>query len=668
MGTVISQDQKSKSLAQIISEQCDVKLYIKETTNTDSTTEKTYKATLQIFKKDADDKIAEYELSDEDITKLKDSGYAHNVVDSFTKLPDKNFFDQFINTPKQRQKEQEKNDAIFKVNINNETCTLEAANRKFIEIAKLNKQSVKFLKLKTIEIFNKNLIDKTLIQVKTDIDAAVTRKPEIHWAITAILVTTVMVGFIALTIGVGTILPNIILPHSAFLHFMITSEISSGSNVLQLGIQNLGKATPYLLGAGGTITATFFLLKILKKFKLFEKDNKILKTINNCLDEIQRIEDKYLVSGTTNAILNGVLLALLATMGLILFITTNPLHLHFLSNLTHLANIHPLSASTLSIINTIEGTLAYPTGVLLVISGITQLMQSIQDLYEAYKSNDSKRKKEAWLNIGYSATTIAAGLLTISALINSPLMYAINLVSFACAFKFAKDQLNKAKKRAAEAKLVKINDIKIDEYLDEKFKLTQDEINAKYKEIMDYNEKQIAAWIKGRIDSTTNKEKKQFLKIIANDNHEKIKFYIYVEEIYLSSIQKVLDFGSSLNPELVLKVLNSLGSDSQNEKQELLNEIQAKLKFRKKIEWYKTWGLYGPQIVIPFAMLIGGNKSIVGSKVASGVKFGYNSGMGLSSFGDAIVNVSPERRNISPPLEGKELNLTGEIIKAKTTA
>ena len=73
-------------------------------------------------------------------------------------------------------------------------------------------------------------------------------------------------------------------------------------------------------------------------------------------------------------------------------------------------------------------------------------------------------------------------------------------------------------------------------------------------------------------------------------------------------------------------------------------------------------GLYGPQIVIPFAMLIGGNKSIVGSRIASGVKLGYNAGMGLSSFGDAIVKVSPERRNVSPPLEGNELDINEGIF------
>jgi hypothetical protein len=646
----ITATKPTKSLDKVITDQCDVKLYIEETSK-DSTTEKTYNVSLQIFKQNNQEKIAEYNLTEKDIKE----------IESPTKLPHgltgekENFFDQFINKGLKnitQNREEKQKSATYDIKFDKKLFwEKELKNKIFKDAIKLNDKSVNFLKSKTIEIFNKNLIDKTVTQVKTDISDAVNAKPKIHWAVTAILVTTVLVGFIALTIGVGTLLPNIILPHSAFLHFMITSQIGNGSNVLQLGIQNLGKATPYLLGVGGAITATFFLLKVLKKFKMFERDNKILKTIGDCLDEIQRIEGKYLVSGTTNATLNGILLTLLASV-------------FILASISNIAHIHLLSASSLSIINTVEGTLAYPTGVLLVISGITQLLQSIKDLYEAIKSKDAKRKKEAWLNIGYSVTTILAGLLTISGLINSPLMYAINLVSFACAFKFSKDQLNKAKQRAAEAKLVELKEIKIKEYLDEKFKLNQDEINAKYKEIMTYDKQKIEAWIKDRIDSTTNEDKKIFLNKIKNCNLEKIQFYIYVEEIYLASIQKVIDFGSSLNPELVLKVLNSLGDKSEENKQQLLNEIQNKLASKKTIEWLKTWGLYGPQIVIPFAMLAGGNKSIVGSKVASGVKFGYNLGMGFSSFGDAIINFSPERRNIAPPLEGTEIDLNKNIIPA----
>ena len=669
MCTKVEKTAKDRDLSVLISEQCDVELVVSKKTD-----EKTYKVALKIFKKGTQEEIITYDLSKEDIKKL---GH-ENTKYGLTKT--KTFFEKVLKKSYEQQGAERLSTASYRVIFKeNKTPLLwiddtRKKSDNFEDTFELDQINQDFLKSKTIEIFNKSLIDKTLKHVTGALDAEIRKEKEskVNPIITAVLVSTLFLGFFALTIGIGTFLPTVVLPHSPALYLLC------GSSSLHLGIQNLNMATPYLLGLGIPVIALTILLFRLKNKtdffkkgfktidsknphlknldKIIRKTNKkiipTLQVIESYLNEIKRLEDTYLLSGTSNAILNGILLSILGTI----FITT--------LILSH-NNLH-IPLSTLSAIHTIESCIGYPAGVLLVLSGYTQSTASVTEFKNAIKSNDKKAQVKAILNIVYSVTTLLAGILTIINLINSPGMYGINFICFICATAFSIKMLIDIIKRYKE-----IDSKDKEKYLREKFILTKEEVDKKYKEIKKMKKIDVEKWIEKRIKTSTNEDKKKhwisqlaaIQKIeIADKKLEEIKLQIYIEEIYLASIQKIVNFGSLLNPQLVLKALKHLSNEEAVKVDDLFNEVKKELFKKMVIKGFLT-GLYASQFAAPALILSAGNKALVGKNIASRVLCSYNLGMGGTSFLDAFVNANPNNRNVSPQTESQDVDLNKDLLK-----
>ena len=250
-------------------------------------------------------------------------------------------------------------------------------------------------------------------------------KPNANKTYVKLLLTALTIGLLAGIIGVGAILPHFGIPY-----------------LTQLAIPGIpiSIAIP-LIGIGLTTFSLYAALKIAAKKSEKAKDY---------LDAIGLLKSNLFLESNLNDIINTALFILM-----------------------------PLTMIHAPWFPTLLGCLAYPTGALLIASGIYQLGESITSLINNRKIKDNKEMMVSMLNILCSISVIAMGLLTAAGLINSPITIAVMGIFGGLMVSVNAYNLKKSYDQYKEVKKIDVENAEdIFNFLKNKLSLDSDEIKS----------------------------------------------------------------------------------------------------------------------------------------------------------------------------------------------
>ncbi|NGX48524.1 MAG: hypothetical protein K940chlam5_00110 [Candidatus Anoxychlamydiales bacterium] len=563
-------------------------------------------------------------------------------VDSLKKALEEVFKDDSEKFPKNKEFKIKSSDKDLMVSTKNPkqfyliTKIIYACFRKSLPIINETKAS-KITDSSACKIFNiqeahqNTLIDNTEALI-TEIPkltfkhniAQLKAEPNANKTYVKLLLTALTIGLLAGIIGVGAILPHFGIPY-------LTSLAIPGIPA--------SLAIP-LIGIGLTTFSLYAALKIAAKKSEKAKDY---------LDAIGLLKSNLFLESNLNDVINTALFILM-----------------------------PLTMIHAPWFATLQGCLAYPTGALLIASGIYQLGESITSLINNRKIKDNKEMMVSMLNILCSISVITMGLLTAAGLINSPITIAVmgifgGLMVSVNAYNLKKsyDQYKKIKK------IDEGNAEDIFNYLKNRLSLNTDEIKSLKDKIDNMSEKEIIDWIT-KNNKNFEKEQAEIFKKIKEaletakeiDKEEILKDagkIMLIEERKNATESKIERLGSLITKETLIKPLENLYENTKSPKDNeedliaLFATIKKEIKAKTIAEAIKFVVINVPLMVIPFLNI---------AKLINVALYDYLMAAGL--FSNIAVNITPRYRNIPPAMIKKVLDInnaleTEEYLKYKNS-
>ena len=447
-------------------------------------------------------------------------------------------------------------------------------------------------------------------------------KPNANKTYVKFLLTALTIGLLAGIIGVGAILPHFGIP------YLTTLAIPGIPASIAIPLMSVGLTTFSLYAA----------LKIAAK-----KSEKA----KHYLDAIQLLKSNLFLESNLNDIINTALFILM-----------------------------PLTMIHAPWFATLLGCLAYPTGALLIASGIYQLGESITSMINNRKINDNKEMMISMLNVLCSISVITMGLLTAAGLINAPITIVVmgifgGLMVSVNAYNLKKsyDQYKKIKKIDVE------NAEDIFNFLKNKLSLDTDERESLKFKIGNMSKGKIIDWIT-KNNKNFEKEQAEIFKKIKEELEaskevkeeeilEDIRKIMVIEEIKNATESKNERLGSIVTKETLIKTLEFIKDNkevSEKNKQEIIDlfaTIKKEAKAKTIAETLKFIVINVPLMVIPFLNIA---KLIPVSL--------YDHLMAAGLFSNIAVNITPRYRNIPPAMIKKVLDInnalnTEEYLKYK---
>ena len=447
-------------------------------------------------------------------------------------------------------------------------------------------------------------------------------KPNANKTYVKLLLTALTIGLLAGIIGVGAILP----------HFGI-------AYLTKLAIPGIPTSIAIpLIGVGLSTFSLYAALKIAAKKNQKAKDY---------LNAIQLLKSNLFLESNLNDIINTALFILMT-----------------------LTMIHAPWFATL------QGCLAYPTGALLIASGVYQLGESIVSMINNRKIKDNKEMIISTLNILCSCAVITMGLLTAIGLINSPINIAVMAIFGGLMATVNAYNLKKSYDQYKEIKKIDVTNAEaIFNFLKNKLSLNTDEIKSLKAKIDTMSKEEIIEWIEKNYKNFEKEQAEIFKQLkekleVAKERAEAeilkdIRKIMLFEEIKNGTESKIERFGSIVTKETLIKTLEDLDKykkDSKaNEKNliDLFATIKKETKAKTIAEIIKFLVINIPLMVVPFLNI---------SKLISVNLYDYLMAAGL--FSNIAVNITPRYRNIPPAMIKKVLDIntalkTKEYLKYK---
>ena len=426
--------------------------------------------------------------------------------------------------------------------------------------------------------------------------------PKTNKILSIALLSILTIGILAGTIGIGALLPAI------------------GLIAPSLGIIGIPLgATIGLLSAGALSIIGYGVLTIAAKKS---------KVANEYLNDIHHKKSQAYLESNINDLAGGAYLLLLA-----------------------------MSFLKFPFKTTLEGCLKYPGGILLVASGIYQLVESIKSFINAKAISNKEVLLKNSLNIICSIFVIGFGILTTISLINSPLgiflAFGIGLVSVAVASLNFKDS---AKQLKRVYNVDENNASEIIKFLKNNLSLDDDEIKKIKEKTQAMKKADCETWIKKNIKNFEEKQKARWKEIegklkAAKDNEiEEIKKLILKEEIKNAQERKIGNFGALINKDTLIKTLETLETsiDDDEKVKAIFKSIKKDTRNKTIAEFVKIFIVNVPMMVIPLAQPL---MSLGLYDVLLASTFLLNMG----------VNLNPGFRNVPPTMLKKVLDINKKL-------
>jgi len=314
-------------------------------------------------------------------------------------------------------------------------------------------------------------------------------------------------------------------------------------------------------------------------------------------------------------------------------------------------------------LSTLEGCLAYPTGALLIASGVYQLGESIVSTINNRKIKDNKEMIISILNVLCSSSVIAMGILTAIGLINSPI--TIIVMAVFGALMVAVNGYN-LKKSLNQYKMIQEASNKSAEeilsFLKNELSLNDEKISALKSEIAIKTKEEIIKWIESNLKNFEKDQAENFKRIkeaLQNAEEDKkeeilkeIRQIMLFEEIKNKTEVKIERFASLVTKETLKKTLEIM-KDSDVDKTKLTNlfsTIKKEAKAKTIAEIFKFFIINVPLMIIPFLNI---------AKLLPIALYDYLMAAGLLS--NIGVNITPRYRNIPPAMIKKILDINSKL-------
>lgn len=441
-------------------------------------------------------------------------------------------------------------------------------------------------------------------------------KPNANKTIVKLLLTALTIGLLVGIIGLGGILP----------HFGITY-------LAKLGIP--GISTPIAISSISIGVITFSLYAALK---ITAKKSEKAK---DYLNAIHLLKSNLFLESNLNDIINCALFILM---------TFTMIHAPWFS--------------------TLLGCLAYPTGALLIASGVYQLGESITSTINNRKIKDHVEMIISILNVFCSSAVITMGILTAIGLINSPITVAVMLIFGALMVSVNAYKLIKSVQQLKEINKVDQNDAnKIFNFLQNKLFVNEEERKTLQQKIDKMKEQEILTWIRKNYKNFETKQTEIFKQIEndllqAEENKKDkrlrdIKRIILNEEIKNIIESKIERFGSIVTKKTLLETLETIKAEEANaqeiqSQEEKLKKLFIKIKQETKTKTIAEIIKFGviniPLMIIPLLQA----SNLIGLTL-------YDILMAAGLFSNIGVNITPRYRNIPPAMIKKVLDINSAI-------
>jgi hypothetical protein len=431
-------------------------------------------------------------------------------------------------------------------------------------------------------------------------------KPKTNSTITKIALVAITAAILAGTIGVGALLPYIGLG---------SLGIPFVSLAVSIGLISIGAVT--ITSLAGLVIAA-----------------KRSNTIKEYLKDLLLKRSEWFLEANLNDFTNS---ALFACLGIF--------------------NLASISTTWSAIL---IGCLAYPTGLLLMGSGLYQLVESCKDIVNNYKISDRAELIKAIVNFAFSLTAITMGIITVIGMINAPVGIAITIAVGVLLLVVNTYSLYKSVRQLIELYKVNKNDPKaVYKYLNNKLSLTKADISKLKKEAQKMQKKDILKWIKANLKNFPKESKNYWNNIVEQIQKDEIDLQIVKDMIYNQEAKKVIEskisrFGAIVNKntlQTALTVLKAYNENPSSQTEKLLN-VFAKSKSdtttKTIAEAVKFAFINMPLMVVP--LFLPGINMIA-----------YNLSMGVFLFSNLAINITPRFRNVPPTMLKKPQDINQEI-------
>lgn len=437
-------------------------------------------------------------------------------------------------------------------------------------------------------------------------------KPKTNRKLTALFLGLIALGFLSLVIGIGALLPQI------------------GVISPSLGITGIPlNAAIALSSIGGLTIISIAALKIASKKS---------KIANEYLKDILRLKGQMFLEGNSNDFTNACLYILVG-----------------------------LAITDIPGLETLKGCLAYPTGILLMMSAIYQGIQSIKNLKNSKQTKDKELFLKSVFSTLFALSLFSVGVITTLGLVNSPIAPYFVFTTGSLMLILAGFGMKKSYSKLKE--LLAVNDKdpnSILEFLQNNLSLKTDEISKIKEKISKYTNKDITDWINKNIKNFEAEEKKiwqeilQNLKIQASVEILEVKKLIVNEEIK-NAIEKKLDSLRSLlkeetYKEALLAYYNYKADPKAHAKEltQLFAKIKKEIKIKTAIETIKFFLLFLPYMLVPALNMNG----LINIKVYDGIMASLN-------FLSLSINSTPRFRNIPPAVDKNYISINSKLNNYK---
>ncbi len=462
------------------------------------------------------------------------------------------------------------------------------------------------------QIENKNHSNAIFSKVKTHNITLLENVPKTNRKLTALFLGLIVVGFLSGVIGVGAFLPQI---------GAITPSMGIVGIPLDLSVA--------LISVGLATIASVVIFKIASK-KSF--------VANEYLKDILKMKGQLFLEGNSNDLTGFCLFLLLA------------LSIKFTG------------------VDTLKACLAYPTGILLMMSAIYQGIQSIKNI------NNSKLTKDKELFIkSILSSCFSISLFTLGFLITIGMTNTLPQIIFAFCTGTTSSLLACFGMKKSYELLKKLNKVdpnnaqSIISFLQNNLNLTDSEIEKIKTSVSKFKNEDILNWIKNNKKNWDVKQQKIWEEIFEKLQKEKdieldeIKKNIVNEEIK-SAIERKLDsFRSLVKEDTYKKTVSKLDDFKNNlktnEKEliELFAKIKNEITLKTFVEFVKFFFLFLPYMIVPFFKMNG----LLNIRV-------YDAIIAFLNLLTLSINSTPRFRNIPPAIEKKPLDINAQLDAYKT--
>ena len=426
--------------------------------------------------------------------------------------------------------------------------------------------------------------------------------PKTNTIISILLLTMLTAGILAGTIGLGALLPAIGLIAPSFGIIGISMPITIG-----------------LVSAGGLSILGYGAMHLAAKKS---------KVVNEYLKDIHYKKSQAFLESNINDIAGGAYLLLLA------------------------ATFLKFSFKT-----TLEGCLKYPGGILLIASGIYQLVESIKALINAKAISNKEALIKASVNIVCSVCVTIFGVLTTVSLINSfagiAMAFGIGITSVIVASLSLK---NSAKQLKSVYRVDENNPQEIIQFLKNNLSLDDGELKALREKVESMTKEECLVWIKKNFKNFEEKQKAKWRKFQEQLQNAKeselveIRKLILREEIKNAQERKIENFGALVNKNTLIQTLETLETslDDDEKIKAVFKKIKTDNRNKTIAEFTKIFIVNIPMMTIP---LIQPLMSLGLYDVLLASTFLLNMG----------VNLNPGFRNVAPTMLKKALDINRKL-------